>query len=461
MNLPHLVEKFSEAAWETSLSAAVLAAFVAAVQFALRKQLRPAWRYWLWMPVVIRLLAPALPDSAFSLFNLPRWVGPGAAPAGYRVEITDAPAYRPALEASPELTAAEAEALAIPAAPSERRFNLRTWLGTIWAAGLLLLLGRLALGSLWLRYHARRTAVPSSGEAVQLLAEVTAELKCWRRPALRESHLVTAPALFGIFAPTILLPAGFLERFSREELRQVFLHEAAHLKRGDLWMNALMAVAQAVHWFNPVVWLVCRRMRLERELACDEVVLRSQQGAGSAYGQTILRILQDFRPAPLPGGVGILEHKREARARMAQIADFNPTRRRATLLGAAALILIVTCGLTNAQRPSVPGAAEPANPPKELPSDNLVPNDPASDWTLPWSGRLSGRFSVQGLDFAQGVERLRQALPAELQAYQFVWTEPVRIADGTNVFSVNAVGYITHPVAEAPAARSVRFQTRA
>jgi beta-lactamase regulating signal transducer with metallopeptidase domain len=62
---------------------------------------------------------------------------------------------------------------------------------------------------------------------------------------------------------------GFLRSFSTEELRFVFLHELAHVRRRDILMSWLMALLQVVHWFNPLVWFAFSRWRADRELACD------------------------------------------------------------------------------------------------------------------------------------------------------------------------------------------------
>src|SRR5690606_27519903 len=118
----------------------------------------------------------------------------------------------------------------------------------------------------------------------------------------------------------------------------VLLHELAHLKRWDLMTNWLMAVAQAVHWFNPLVCLALRQMRVERELACDEMVLRATSEGGDdggrAYGETILRLLEGVKSRPsLPALVGIAEEKHSARQRILQIVSFDRRRRGLRALG--------------------------------------------------------------------------------------------------------------------------------
>jgi len=58
-----------------------------------------------------------------------------------------------------------------------------------------------------------------------------------------------------------------------ESPRRSLLHELAHLKRHDIALNWLIAGAQALHWFNPLVWMAARQMLVERERACDDLVL--------------------------------------------------------------------------------------------------------------------------------------------------------------------------------------------
>lgn len=82
-----------------------------------------------------------------------------------------------------------------------------------------------------------------------------------------ESEKVTAPAVYGIFRPRIVLPAGC------KDAELVILHERTHIRRGDnLWRVLAFGIA-AVHWFNPLGWVFLRLCLTDMELACDECVL--------------------------------------------------------------------------------------------------------------------------------------------------------------------------------------------
>ena len=166
-----------------------------------------------------------------------------------------------------------------------------------------------------------------------------------------ETNLVASPALYGWRQPWLLLPEGLLQNFSYAELRHVFLHELAHVKRRDIAVNWLCTVLQIVHWFNPLVWLAFARMRADREVACDALALSvADAGEHRAYGHTILKLLEGFaRPSELPGLVGILEDKNQMKRRIQMIAGGRGIRRSTVL----ALLLVLGLGavaLTDAQK---------------------------------------------------------------------------------------------------------------
>ncbi len=76
----------------------------------------------------------------------------------------------------------------------------------------------------------------------------------------------------GAWHPVLLLPDA-AENWPLERRRVVLLHELAHIKRLDWLTQTLAYIAGSLHWFNPLVWLAARRMRVEREQACDDLVL--------------------------------------------------------------------------------------------------------------------------------------------------------------------------------------------
>jgi hypothetical protein len=99
--------------------------------------------------------------------------------------------------------------------------------------------------------------------------------------------------VIGFFAPKILIPGWLLGKLSAAELKQIVLHEAGHLGRADDWMNLLQKIALVIFPLNPALAWVERRLCFERELACDERVLR-ETGAPKAYA-ACLATLAEYR----------------------------------------------------------------------------------------------------------------------------------------------------------------------
>ena len=125
-------------------------------------------------------------------------------------------------------------------------------------------------------------------------------MTCHFRKARTSPHL-----RYMVLKTKALLPRGFIGRFSTKELRFILLHELAHLKRRDILFNWLAAILQIFHWFNPLIWFGFARWRGDRELACDALALETAGvEQNKEYGQTILRLLENFTHRAAVPGIG-------------------------------------------------------------------------------------------------------------------------------------------------------------
>lgn len=95
-----------------------------------------------------------------------------------------------------------------------------------------------------------------------------------RRVALCVSQEVDRPSVIGFFSPRVLIPDWLYAQLSAPELFQIVLHEVEHLRRGDDWLNLLQKLSLALFPLNPALVWIERRLCSERELACDDGVLR-------------------------------------------------------------------------------------------------------------------------------------------------------------------------------------------
>ena len=162
----------------------------------------------------------------------------------------------------------------------------------LWAAvsvvrGIMLAVGALRVRALWKR------ATPID---LPFAPELTAVV-LGRKIQICTTDEVDRPSVIGFFAPKILIPTWLLQKLTPEEMTHVVLHEAGHLRRADDWLNLLQKIALVVFPLNPALAWVERRLCLERELACDERVLRA---TGSAKGLRLLPRLPGRTPDRTP-----------------------------------------------------------------------------------------------------------------------------------------------------------------
>ena len=194
------------------------------------------------------------------------------------VAVDPAPADEPA----PVVAVGDAQPAAVRREVA--RFDVARGLAGLWAVGALLVLVRLGVGLARTRAIVRRAAV--SPRWSQAMARAQASMGV--RASVRVTEELDAPAVTGMFAPVVLVPRGS-EDWSEERRYAVLLHELAHVRQRDCLVHAMAQLACAVHWFDPLVWMAVRRLRVERELAADDAVLVAGARA-SAYAEDLLAI---------------------------------------------------------------------------------------------------------------------------------------------------------------------------
>lgn len=165
-------------------------------------------------------------------------------------------------------------------------------LAAVWLAGVVVSLATLGAGA-W-RLRALTARAGRAGSAWTTEAEAVRTAYRLRRPVrlLRTAH-PTVLVAFGLRRHTVLLPAGARD-WTAERIRIVVGHELAHAARGDWAIQLAAELLRSIYWFNPLVWLACRRLRQESEYACDDEVLRLGVG-GTQYATHLVELAHDFR----------------------------------------------------------------------------------------------------------------------------------------------------------------------
>ncbi len=320
-----------------------------------------------------------------------RTAGPGpvdggvAAPRAARVASTSAGESRDPATASPPSTRPTAGSLARPGSTDAGEGAVAghgvvasgagpggggaaaPWLyllAGLWGLGLATLLLRLVSGHRALRTVEERATVLSDPGVRALAATLAGELGIRRPVRLLEGSPDAMPMSWGVVRPVILLPAG-AEGWSRSRVATVLLHELAHVRRWDCLSQALAEIAVAIHWMNPLAWYAAHRLRVEREHACDDTVLRL--GARpTAYATELVRLARDFHPARAGASAGMaMSGPSHLRARVAALLDAGRPRRLgrggalagAAVAGVAVMLLAsVTPARAGAPTPDPEGA---------------------------------------------------------------------------------------------------------
>ncbi|RPI56562.1 MAG: hypothetical protein EHM55_04920 [Acidobacteria bacterium] len=200
-------------------------------------------------------------------------------------------------------------------------------LQVIWAAGAAASLAILLIGVLrltWLAAHARRV---THGRWADLAREISQAYGLRRQVALLQSSHPSLLVTWGFARPKVILPAA-ADEWSDERARVVMSHELAHIRRGDWIVQLLAELLRAVYWFNPLMWVACRRLGLESEHACDDEVM-NQGVEGTDYATHLVelaRALNERRhswfPAPAMARPSSLE--RRVRAMLNNRLDRGP-----------------------------------------------------------------------------------------------------------------------------------------
>ncbi len=345
------------AVFRCSLQATVLIPVVLAIRWLCGKRLSAAGRGYLWWIVAGRLLLPWSPGAPFSLFgvvDVGSWTALGihqseaSAPETTR---TDRSPPRPLRFQTSSV--AEPVSISISEAPGPDRASapLRSWdawhiLASVWALGVLAVLGITALETSRMRRWVRTRTTRVGPETSALWEECRERMGVHGPITLRVGTWVRSPAVWGFWRPTLLLPAELDSGATPALLRHILLHESAHLARHDLQWGLVLRLVQALHWFNPVVPWLLRRMRLEREIATDAKVLGVTGAAEtSAYGETLLMLLAGGTTRASSWGgtsVGTTDAPADMEQRLRAIAAFKPGKGtgRVTIAFAAALATV-------------------------------------------------------------------------------------------------------------------------
>ena len=295
---------------DSSVKSILLLALAAGLTLALKRS-SAAFRHLIWLLAIVSCLF--LPVISLTL---PSWrlsIGPQAVPSAKAVSGFEgnlnatrllspdrqaASPHAPIPQVNPNHQTAgpdqeTSESIASQATGWRSLSTLGTYIGIVWVIGMLVVLLPLVAGFIGIWRIAGRSRRITGGSLASLADELVKRRGIKRGFALVQSEM-DMPLTWGVMRPLILIPVG-AEHWSTHKQRAVLLHELAHVRRWD-WLTQIIAhVCCAMYWFNPLVWVADRRLRLERERACDDHVLTNGCWAAD-YASHLLEIARSSRP---------------------------------------------------------------------------------------------------------------------------------------------------------------------
>ena len=361
------MERLMIALLELSLPMAVVIAVLLAAGPLLGRRFTARWRYWAWLLIAVRLLLPigiSLPQPVVTLpqpqvdFSYPvREVEPiSPTPTGDPIlvlpgddesdpyqqigEETTAPTVPDAVSADPVFRPNQ------PQPVPSRTVTAMELTGWCWAAGTLLFLLWQGVSYLLLRRKLRRSSrLVTEEKILALLEKETAAVGLQKVLPIYTAE-IGSPMIVGAAKPVLLLPEI---SFTEEQLSLVFRHELTHYRRRDIWYKLLLMLANAVHWFNPMVWLMVRAADRDLELSCDEAVVNGKnEEYREEYGRCLLAVVRAGMNRRTLFTTNFYSGKKTLKNRLSTILDMTPKSRgtlafMALLLAAAVAGSLVAC----------------------------------------------------------------------------------------------------------------------
>ncbi|HUT28816.1 MAG TPA: M56 family metallopeptidase [Sedimentisphaerales bacterium] len=343
------------------IQSALLIILLLVLDLLIRKKVRAIFRYWIWMLVLVKLV---LPTSLSSPTGLGYWLGDKVSPLITKeVSIPEQTApIAPTIEPFSETASSEMQNTAPPstgtvpapvalapaesaAAPSPPAVSL-SWKGLVflgWLAAVTAMALLLVQRLFFVRGLLAQSENPNKS-MMDIFDRCRKQMKIRGRINLKLSPVAAGPSVCGLFRPTILLPQNLPHQINPGDLKSIFLHELAHIKRGDLWVSLVQTILQIAYFYNPLLWVANAIIRKIREQAVDEMVLVAMGEQADDYPQTLLNIsrLTFTRPALSLRLIGVVESKKALSARIRHI--LNHPLPKSAKLGIAGFIVVLIFG---------------------------------------------------------------------------------------------------------------------
>ena len=211
-----------------------------------------------------------------------------------------------------------------------------------WILGVLLLSARLLLsfaGAHWVRCGRRQLPTEVS-ERVKCLGR---QMRLCRAVEVFSSRRVKQAMVVGFYRPVVLLPVAWLTEMPVASLKAIVAHELAHIRRFDLWVNLFQRFVETLLFYHPAIWWLSRRVRVEREMCCDELAIAAT-GERVVYASTLTLVASRHLAGVRPGVAAAIggERKMTLLSRVRNVLGKPPAQQKGRWWPVGLVLLVLT-----------------------------------------------------------------------------------------------------------------------
>jgi HEAT repeat protein/beta-lactamase regulating signal transducer with metallopeptidase domain len=311
----------------------LLLALVLTFTWFLRRQSAAVRHFYLSVAAIVLLVIPLytifFPVWEFSLFPNPVKVN-----YIHGEDLSD-PTSRTAINEIKEVSGATIESQVNKSRTSPTLWNI---IFPVWILGMAGIVFRLIGGKIYCYYIYKKSLPVKDKELWEQIKQVSSKMDLKKRLEIMKSGLIKVPVIAGFIRPKLIMPQHSIH-WPRHRIEAILFHELAHIKRNDVFVQFLGQIACALYWFNPLIWILERRLMIERERACDNMVILKDIKP-SSYAKYLMEISEELGPNGKNTWVlaGMAEGT-DFKDRMLSILD--PNARRSSLSRARSSLTVV------------------------------------------------------------------------------------------------------------------------
>lgn len=267
--------------FSASLRMSVIIIFLLLAKYFITTKYTAKCRYYLWLIVIIGLLVPINLSESNPIINLPITQNVIVS------ENINRDSDRLSLKGTVAIEKLDDKPLQ---SQTNKEISILGIGAVIWIAGILIHLSINISRHLIFINTVKRWFCDTNEELLTKCLEKTKEeFNIKINIKLKRCKIIETPMLIGIFKSQILIP---MNSFSEDEIRFILKHELIHFKRKDLLYKVIIFITNAIHWFNPIIYLMNKEISYECESSCDEAIMKSEPiNRRKLYGEMILNAM--------------------------------------------------------------------------------------------------------------------------------------------------------------------------